>query len=184
MPATPTRPFLRTVLALFAVAALLGACGGDDKKDDAKGDSSDGTTSTTSDGSLVDDPCGLLDRDDLSAVTGVEFDKGQPSENACTYTSSEGLAAIALNFTDLEGTPAAAALETAKGSCDEGTLIELEFSDADGGFGCTVAGVATVVATGEGIFAVLTGATLTDGVETDQILQDLATILEHAIAAS
>ena len=43
-------------------------------------------------------------------------------------------------------------------------------------------GVASVGATGSGVFAVLLGATLRTDVPTDRILDDLVTILEHAIA--
>ena len=175
------RAVSRGALALVAVVALLGACGGDDTSDD-KVDRTSGEEAGN-DGTLVDDPCEILSLEDLSTVTGIEFDGTEPSENACTYTSSEGLAAIALNLTDIGDHSAEDALRSAERSCDEGTLVELEFTDADGGFGGTVSGVATVAATGDGIFAVLTGATLAEGVDTEQILQDLATILEHAITS-
>ena len=176
---TPTHKVLRTALALSAVLALLGACGGDDKGD--KADKTSTTDKDKTDTSVVDDPCGLLDIKDLSDVTGITFDGSEPGENSCTYTSTEGLSAIALNFTELNGVDPQVALTQAEKSCDEGTLKQLEFTSADGGFRCIVSGVATVAATGDGIFAVLTGATLADGVEKDQILQDLATILEHAL---
>jgi hypothetical protein len=186
---------LRPLLALFVVAALLSACGGDDSSAD-KADStekSDKTTTTegdkadegradgSTDGGLTDDPCSLLDPADLGAVTGIEFDDAQPGENSCTYTSSSGGAAIALNIADLQGAPASAAIQAAQTTCDAGTVKELEFSNADGGFGCLVGGVATVAATGDGVFAVLTGATINTSVDSDQIMQDLATILENAI---
>ena len=111
MLSTPSRT-LRAFLALFTVVALVGACGGDDsgKKDDSSSDSKD--TSTTKAGderdastedAIVDDPCSLLDKEDLSDVTGITFDKEEPGENSCTYTSAEGVAAIALNFADLKG---------------------------------------------------------------------------------
>jgi hypothetical protein len=41
-----------------------------------------------------------------------------------------------------------------------------------------------VGAAGEGVFAVLTGATVQSNVPTEQILRDLATILEHAISGA
>jgi hypothetical protein len=177
--ARSTRTF---AVALAVLLALVGACGDDD---DAGSDDPPAETSSTTEGTedepVVDDPCDLLDIDDLSEVTGVEFDDATPGENSCTYTSTEGLSAIALNFTDLGDASPDVALEAAQASCDAGSVQELELSDADGGFGCTVAGVATVVATGEGILAVLTGATLSEGIEVSEILQDLATILENAI---
>jgi hypothetical protein len=182
MAETSLPKVLRTVVALFAVVALLGACGGDDggKKDDKASDETDT--------SLVEDPCALLDIKDLSNVTGITFDDSEPGENSCTYTSTEGLSAIALNFVELNGVEPQVALDQAKTSCDEGTLQELDFTDADGGFACVVSGegtdgVATVAATGGGVFAVLTGATLNDAVDNAQILQDLATILENALTA-
>lgn len=190
--------FWRAFLALFAVATLVAACGGDDSdaksssddteesddtgSDSGSDDSSDDSSDDESDDeSSLEDPCSLLDPQDLTDVTGIEFDSSDPGENSCTYSSSEGAAAIALNFADLEGADPADAIEAAQSSCDEGTVVELEFSDSDGGFGCLVNGVPTVAATGDGIFAVLTGATLDTSVDTDQILQDLATILENAI---
>lgn len=180
MTVAPPRVLLRIAVAFVAVTAVLGACGGDDSSQGAKADPA---TDAAAEVTLVDEPCKRVTLADLSAVTGIEFDAAEPSENACTYTSSEGLAAIALNFADIGDHSAQEALRSAQSSCDEGTLVELEFTDADGGFGCTVSGVATVAATGDGIFAVLTGATLAEGVETDQVLQDLATILEHSITS-
>jgi hypothetical protein len=190
---TPSR-LLRAFLALFAVVVLLGSCGGDDgdkasdstsksddssdaKSDDAKGDDS----KDTGDDVISDDPCSLLDKDDLTQVTGVEFDHEQPGDDACTYTSSDGAAAIALHFADLKGADPQIAIDAAKSSCDDGTVQDLDFSGSDGGFGCLVNGVPTVGATGDGVFAVLTGATIDKSTDTDRILQDLATILENAI---
>lgn len=177
--------FWRAFLALFAVVTLVAACGGDDSGDKSSTDDtekSDDTDATdTDDESTIEDPCSLLDPSDLSDVTGIEFDSQEPGKNSCTYSSSSGAAAIALNFADLEGADAGDALEAAQSSCDDGTVVDLEFSNSDGGFGCLVNGVPTVAATGDGVFAVLTGATLDESVETDQILQDLATILENAI---
>jgi hypothetical protein len=196
---TPSR-LLRALLALFAVAVLLGACGGDDgdkasdttersdgakadgKGDDAKaGDKADDKADESAEDALTDDPCSLLDTADLTDVTGVEFDRAEPGENSCTYTSSDGASAIALNFADLKGADPKVAIDAAKSSCDAATVQDLDFSDSDGGFGCLVNGVPTVAATGDGVFAVLTGATLDKSADTDQILQDLATILENAI---
>jgi hypothetical protein len=181
MAETSPSKVLRSIVALLAVVALVGACSGDDKdKDD--------TSSDKTDTSLSADPCGLLDIKDLSKVTGITFDASEPGDNSCTYTSSKGLSAIALNFADLNGVEPQAALDQAQQSCDAGTKKDLEFTDADGGFACVVssdgsAGVATVAAVGGGVFAVLTGATLNADVDNGQILQDLATILEHALTA-
>jgi hypothetical protein len=198
---TPSRS-LRALLALFAVVALLGACGGDDgdasdsTNEESEEEGSDGSTARDESGdepgddepdgesseTLTDDPCSLLDLADLSAVTGLEFDVQEPGRNRCTYSSSEGAAAIALNIAPLNGADPQDAIDAAVATCDAGTVEDLEFTASDGGFGCLVNGIATVAATGEGLFAVLTGATIDPNVGTDQILQDLATILEDAIA--
>ncbi len=82
---------------------------------------------------------------------------------------------MGLNITDLGGIDATQALETTAGSCDEGSHRELQFTDADGGFGCLVGRGADVVATGEGVLAVLTGASFSDDVDVEQLLQALAT---------
>jgi hypothetical protein len=172
---------LRTLLALLALVALVGAC----SSDDSGGDTADSSSSTTAgDEVLVDKPCEVLDRNDLSQVTGLTFDKSTPSLNTCVYTSSEGLSAIAVNFRSLGERPPAEALQTARASCEEDTVQELQLADSDGGFGCLVGGVPTVVATGGGIVAILTGSTLNEDVDPARILQDLATILEHAIRSS
>jgi hypothetical protein len=198
---TPSRVG-RAFLAVFAVVVLVGACGGDDgdkkadpsersdttadskaddtKPDDAKADDK-ADDKAKADEALTDDPCSLLDTADLRDVTGVEFDHAEPGDNSCTYTSSDGASAIALHLADLKGAAPTIAIDAGKGSCDAGTVEDLDFSDADGGFGCLVNGVPTVAAVGDGVFAVLTGATLDKSADTDRILQDLATILENAI---
>jgi hypothetical protein len=173
---------LRTLLATLAVVALVGACssGNGGPKADAKDASS---TSTTAKGKGV---CALLARRDLSEVTGIEFDESQSQagQDTCIYTSTEGMAAIALHLTSLGGNAPKQALDEATTSCDAGTVVRLTFTGAEGGFSCTVKGVATVGATGKGVFAVLTGATVQSNVPTDRILRDLATILEHALSGS
>ena len=176
----PMTRLLRTLLAVLAVGALVGACSSGD--DDA---SEDSTSSTANDGEvLVDQPCDVLDERDLSNVTGLEFDNATPSLNTCVYTSSTGLSAIAVNFRSIGEVTPEQALQAANASCDEGTVQELELDSSDGGFGCLVDGVPTVVATGGGIVAILTGSTLNQDVDPAQILTDLATILAHAIEAS
>ncbi len=176
----PMTRLLRTLVAVLAVSAVIGACSSGD--DDASG----GSTSTSSnDGEvLVERPCDVLDRRDLSNVTGLEFDNAVPSLNTCVYTSSTGLAAIAVNFRSIGEVTPGQALEAAHATCDDGTLQELELERSDGGFGCLVGGVPTVVATGGGVVAILTGSTLNEDVDPDQILTDLATILDNAVEAS
>ena len=175
---------LRSVLALFAVVALLGACGGDDDKDD-KADSTtttaeeaDDTTTTAAD---EDNPCSLLELSKLSDVTGVTFDGAEPEANACTYTSSEAEVVIRLDVTAITGKTAEQALADAAAKCDEGTVEEVAFDDADGGFSCTVGEIPVVAATGEGAFAVLT-AEAPGEVPREQMIADLTTILQDAIS--
>jgi hypothetical protein len=180
---THRRQVLGSVLALFTVAALLGACGGDDKKDEAKAstttttEAADDTTTTAAAG---DDVCSLLELSDLTDVTGITFDKAEPDTNACTYTSTEGQAAIRLDVTDITGKAAEQALTDAAAKCDEGSVKEIAFDNADGGFSCVVGSIPVVAATGEGAFAVLT-AEAPGEVPTDQIIADLTTILQNAI---
>lgn len=174
---------LRTLLAAFALVTLLGACSSDDGGGKTAAKKPAGTTTTAkADGK---DPC-LLDRRDLSEVTGVEFDESQPQpeQDSCIYTSTEGMAAIALHLTGLGASTPKEAIDEAATTCDEGSVVRLDFAGADGGFSCTVKGVATVGAAGEGVFAVLTGATVQSNVPTERILRDLATILEHALSGS
>jgi hypothetical protein len=168
---------VRRLLVIVALVTVVAACSSSSKTPEKAAASS--TTSTTA--LKGKNPCDLLDRKDLSQVTGITFDASQPGQDSCIYTSTEGLAAIALNFTSLGGNEPKQALGEATSTCDAGTVVPLTFRGTDGGFSCTVKGVATVGATGSGIFAVLTGATVKDEVPTQRILQDLATILEHAI---
>ncbi|MDQ2649050.1 MAG: hypothetical protein M3Z03_05815 [Actinomycetota bacterium] len=168
---------MRAVLALLAVVGLAAACSGDD----------DGpaTAATTDEPAASGEGCGLIDPADLSAVTGVEFDRQEEQGSGCVYTSTEGAAAITLTYADLEAdVEPQHAIDQAALMCDEGTLQELEFTDADAGYGCLVRGVATVAATGGGTFAVLVGAAADPAVGSARILQDLATILEAAITRS
>jgi hypothetical protein len=172
----------RTLLAVLAVGALVGACSSGDDDGSAAGAA---TTTTRDDGDvLVEEPCEVLDPADLEEVTGLEFDDATPSPDTCVYTSSGGLAAIALNFRAGGDSTPAAALEAAEATCEEGTVQALELANSDGGFGCLVGGVPTVVATGGGIVAILTGSTLQQGVDPAQILRDLATILSRALGES
>jgi hypothetical protein len=178
----PSRgPLLRTLLATFAVVTLIGACSSGNGGGAAAAKKAGSTTTSTK--VKGKDPC-LLDRRDLSEVTGIEFDESQPQpeQDSCIYTSTEGMAAIALHLTSLGGNTPTQALDEATTTCDEGSVQRLDFAGADGGFSCLVKGVATVGAAGEGVFAVLTGATVQSNVPTEQILRDLATILEHAIS--
>jgi hypothetical protein len=181
----PSRgPVLRSLLATLVVVTLIGACSSDDGGG-AKSAKKAGTTTSTSTTVKGKDPC-LLDRRDLSEVTGIEFDESQPQpeQDSCIYTSTEGMAAIALHLTSLGGNTPTQALDEATTTCDEGSVQRLDFAGADGGFSCLVKGVATVGAAGEGVFAVLTGATVQSNVPTERILRDLATILEHAISGT
>ncbi len=184
MVADPSRTLLRTLLALVAVVALLGACGGDDD------DASEATTTTEADredeapdDSATDpDVCSLLDLADLSEVTGEEFVNAEPETDSCTYTTADSTSVIVLNVTSLDGGDPELMVAGGSSLCDEGTTVEVEFTDADAGFACLASGVPTVAAAGDGGFAVLTGLTLTDGITDEQVLQALATILEDAIS--
>ena len=173
---------LRILLAVLAVGALVGACGGGD--DDSGGDTTSSTSTADDAEVLVDEPCEVLDQADLSQVTGLEFDRATPSLNTCVYTSSKGLSAIAVNFRSIGEASPDVALQAAEGQCEAGSIQELEVPSSDGGFGCLVGGVPTVVATGGGVVAILTGSTLNQDVDPAQILRDLATILDHAVQSS
>lgn len=131
---------------------------------------------------MATNPCDLLQRKDLSQVTGINFDKSTPGQGYCVYTSTEGLAAITLHVTSLDGADPKTAIAETSSTCDPGTAVLIDFPGAQGGFRCMVKGVASVGATGTGVFAVLLGATLRKDVPTTRILDDLATILEHAIS--
>lgn len=174
---------LRILLAVLAVGALGGACSSGD--DDASGETTSSSASVADDAEvLVEEPCGVLDPRDLSQVTGLEFDGATPSLNTCVYTSSNGQSAIAVNFRSIGDSTPERALQEAQATCEDGTVQVLELPNSDGSFGCIVGGVPTVVATGGGIAAILTGSTLNEDVDPAQILQDLATILDHALQAS
>jgi hypothetical protein len=168
------------VLALIVALGLAaGACSGDD--DEPRG----GTAPEEEEGDAAGAGCRLIDPADLSSVTGVEFDGQEEQASGCVYTSSEGAAAITLTYAQLEpDVEPQHAIDQAALVCDEGTVQELEFTDADAGYGCLVNGVATVAATGGGTFAVLVGAAADPTVGSDRILQDLATLLEAAITSA
>jgi hypothetical protein len=176
---SPRGTVLRTLLALCAVIALLGACSSN--KSPTKAEAS--STSTTS--VKQKNPC-LLDRRDLSGVTGIQFDQTLPlpGQDSCIYTSTEGAAAINLHLTSLGGNSPTQAIDEATTTCDAGSVVRIDFKGADGGFSCIVKGVATVGAAGQGVFVVLTGATDRDAVPTARILADLATILDHALTGA
>ncbi len=183
---TPLGKVLSTLLLLVAVVSLIGAC----SSSTGSGTSQDTATLSAKEQAkraskvrkeVKSDPCALLDPRDLSQVTGIRFDGKEPGDSQCIYSSTEGQAAIALNFTTLNGASPEQAIGQATSTCDAGTVKHIDFTNADGGFSCTVKGVPTVGVTGLGVFAVLTGATLKANVPTDRILQDLATILQHGI---
>jgi hypothetical protein len=183
------RTVLRALLALFAVVALVGACSsGDD--DDASDDTTTTTEEDSGDDEATDDSgdesdedvCSLLDLDDLSAATGAEFVNADPDDDSCTYTNADSTAVIALNVSTLDGADAELMVEGGSSLCDEGTIVDVDFEGAEAGFACLASGIPTVGAAGEGVFAVLTGLTLEDGVSDQQILEALATILGDAIA--
>jgi hypothetical protein len=164
----PTRPLVRTLIAVVALGTLAGACS---SKDDPP-----------SGADVFKSTCDLLAASDLSRVTGIEFDDKVPGEHSCTYTSSTALAAIALNLTDVKGKDPDEALATSSGTCDSGSVVQLDLDQADGGFACTVSGVATVAAIHNDVYAVLTGATRSADVTQGRILRDLGKLLEQAIA--
>lgn len=191
MPAVPFRKVLRTVLPLFAVVALVGACGSDDDEAETTTTEADETTTTEAeeetttteaDSGDEGDVCALLDPADLSEATGTEFVNAEPAEASCLYSSADGSSVISLNVTTLGGAPGEVAVDAAVGLCDEGTAADIEFTSADAGFGCLVSGVPTVGAAGDDAFAVLTGLTLDPSISSDQIISALATILENAIS--
>jgi hypothetical protein len=191
---------LWVLLSLCAVTALLGACGGDDggkASDPSEDRSADEDTDATAPedagaGEPADDDqaasgvCGLLDLADISEMTGETFDKATPDgDDTCVFSTPGDGAAIALYFAQLDdGVTPDAALADARTRCDEGSVVELDFSDSDGGFGCVASGVPTVVATGGAALAVLTGVTLDETIGDDQVLQALAAILERAITSA
>ena len=166
MRAASPRPVIRTLIAGLALVSLAGACSSDD---DAPQD-------------VFRSTCDVLAASDLSRVTGIEFDDKVPGEHSCTYTSSTALAAIALNLTDVKGKDPEKALATSSGTCDAGSVVQLDLDKADGGFACTVSGVATVAAIRNDVYAVLTGATNSAEVTQGRILRDLGKLLEQALA--
>jgi hypothetical protein len=167
MRAVSSRPVARALVALVALAALAGGCrsGGDDKAVD-----------------IFHSTCDVLSPKDLSRVTGIDFDAKVPGVHSCTYTSSGALAAIALNLTDVKGKDPDEALTTSSGTCDAGTVVQLDLDGADGGFACSVSGVATVAAIRNDVYAVLTGATHGAEVGQARILKDLGKLLDQALA--
>jgi hypothetical protein len=162
------RPQVRRLSALLALGLLVGACSGG------------GHPRRGAD--VFKSTCDVLAASDLSRVTGIEFDDQVPGEHSCTYTSSSALAAIALNLTDVKGKDHEEALATSSGTCDSGSVVQLHLDHADGGFACTVSGVATVAAIHKDVYAVLTGATRSADVTRARILRDLGKLLEQAIA--
>ena len=206
MVRTPLRTLLRALLAVFAVVALLGACGGDDDDSDTtttteadRGDDESTDDEATDDAAGdegddgaddgADDVCSLLDLDDLNEVTGEEFVNTDPQVDedaqtaSCTYTNAASTSVIVLNVSTIpDGADPELVIQGGASLCDEGTTADVEFTDADAGFACLASGVPTVAAVGDGAFAVLTGLTLTEGVSDEQVLAALAEILENAIS--
>jgi hypothetical protein len=161
-------------LVLLAAAAL-SACGGG-------GDDHAAPGSTTTVADAAGTPCALLDIGDISAVTGVAFDRATPGPDQCTYTSSTHRMAVAVDLRSVAD--AAGQVERDRRSCDARTAVDQAFAGAASGFGCRVAGVPTVVAVGgDGIEVILIARTLDPGSDPERLTGQLATILQHAIAA-
>lgn len=171
----------RTLLAVLAAGALVGACSsGDDVGSDDRPTSTTGSAAEESE-VLVEEPCGLVPAADLSQVTGLQLDVATPSLNTCVYTSSDGRSAVAVNFRSIGERRPAEVLQRVQETCEDGTVHVLDEAGSDGAFGCIVGGVPTVVATGGGIAALLTGSPLQEGVDPSRLLEDLAGVLDRAV---
>lgn len=162
----------RALLALVVVASLLGACsGGDDEADDS---------STT----LVPDTCALLGLDDVSRVTGLDFDKDTAGPNTCTYTSSRALAAVSLSLSPVTKDPLDS-LADSRSKCDPGSDVELQASDLiAGGFGCQLEGIPHVVVVTPEPGArkyVLNAGNPNPGSLVGPLLQSMASLLQIAV---
>ena len=180
---------LRTLLATLAAVTLIAACSSDKGTTGGKGATT--TTSASQEQSserrltkaVAKDPCAVL-----RARRPVEGhrDHLRPERTRGGATAStrrrQGLAAITLHFTSLAGADPTVAITQTMTSCDAGSAVRLDVPGAQGAYRCTVKGVASVGVTGSGVFAVLLGATLRTDVPTSRILDDLATIMQHALA--
>ena len=179
--ATTVTAMRRTPLLLLAaglaIVGPLGACGDDDDSG-----STDGGTAA-SDQISTDGVSAVLDTARVSEVMGVVFDKAVVAEGSCTFTSTTSETAFTLQVTEQGAQDPAAALETMSATCDADTRRERTFSGAEGGFSCLAGGVPNVVAAGGGVVLVLTGSSREEGVTSEQVEDDLATILEDAIVS-
>jgi hypothetical protein len=168
-----------TVVAARCVAAgvaalVMASCGGDDS----------GARPAVEVRRDVGEPCSWLDPDDLDMVTGLEFSRGvSDAGQSCTYTASDGKAALTLSVVEMASGLADDYRDRAALTCDAGTVEDVRRSDGGTAFTCLVGDVPTAAGPGQGAFVVLVGlAGAGDRADPAGIRQVLATLLDRAVS--
>ena len=177
---TPPAKVRRAVAAMVAVAALTTAC----TSHHGNATRSGSTTTAAAralDKEIVDHPCSVVDRKDLARVTGLTFDAGVPAPDVCAYMSGD-IASIPLRFAALGPVSPTLAVSTSTATCDAGSVTLVHFTGGDEGFVCTVQAVATVGATGSGVYALLQFGALAADTPPLPTLKALATTVHDALA--
>ena len=182
---TPLARAARRVLAPLVLVALVAACSSSHHHAGRKPAST--TTSRTPLAGLAervaDHPCEVLDRATLAKATGLRLRAGTTAPNLCGYITTDEVAAVPVRYAVLGPVTPALAVSTSTATCDADSVTLIHLDRGDEGFVCTVGGVATLGATGQGVYGlVLFGALAADTPSVPQ-QKALVTTLHDALVS-
>lgn len=176
---TPLGP-ARRVFVPVILAVVLAACSSH------HGGGRAGTTTTahrTPSGlaeEIVAHPCDVLDRAALSRATGLTLRVDSSVPDMCGYISTDESASVPVRFAPLGSVHPALAVSTSTATCDAGS-VSLVHLGGDEGFVCSVQGVATVGATGHGVYGLLSFGSLASDTPKLPVLKGLVMMLHDAL---
>jgi hypothetical protein len=178
----------RRPLALLAVVALLSlttACRS--SKHDGGHTPRSTTTARRAPARLservADHPCEVLDRATLSRATGLRLRTETSAPSMCAFATPDDVATVPVRYALLGAVTPQLAVSTSTATCDEGTTTVLHLDEGDEGFVCTVTGVATLGATGQGVYALVMFGALAADTPPPAVLKALVTTLHDALVS-
>jgi hypothetical protein len=128
-------------------------------------------------------PCDVLDRATLAKATGLRLRTATSAPDVCGFITPDEVASVPVRYTVLGPVTPALAVSTSTATCDKDSVTLVHLDRGDEGFVCTVGGVATVGATGQGVYGVLLFGALASDTPPAATLKALVTTLHDALVA-
>jgi hypothetical protein len=173
-------------IALFALVALVALVAGcSSSKHDSGRKPASTTTARRAPAGLAErvaqHPCEVLDRVTMAKVTGLRLRTETSAPSMCGFATPDEVATVPVRYAVLGPVTPALAVSTSTATCDDDTVTLVHLDHGDEGFICTVTGVATLGATGQGVYGVVMFGALAADTPPPTTLKALVTTLHDAL---